>query len=287
MKIATPDRDALNARIQRCMDDLPPLSPTVTKVLLYANASSARADELVRLIKLDPVLTARVLKLINSPFYGMNNVTSVARALVMLGFNTVKNLVLSSALVGFFAEDERSGRELSVHSIYVAVAARALARRARLPREIQEASFTGGLTHDLGHIVVSRFFPKELEDCRMQEAQGIPQLEAEMRIFGMTHEFIGGQLGRRWQLPSIILAAVESHHMPRLIGEGAEVSCLTHIANVMYYSSGLGIRCGASIPELSGEALELLGLTDSDVDAALLGIPDEVEMARVFLEHSG
>lgn len=279
-------------RILRHLDDLPALSPTVTKVLQIVNNPDASANDLIQVIKLDPVLTAKVLRLINSPFFGMSNVSSIGRALVAVGFNTVKNLVLSSALAGILshAHDPEAERLWS-HSLAVGVAARCLARAMKLGRDEQESIFIAGLMHDLGKILLLKHFKPELLQVMALEQQGMREIDAEIMVLGISHEQVGGLLGRRWQFPALLVAGVEAHHVPRLTGEGARESCLVSLANQMYYELGFEAQHTTlseallKPPPLPAALWKVLGLTEAQAREALVQVPEEVESARQFLGH--
>lgn len=282
--MADSDLQTLSHRIQRSLDDLPPLSPTVAKVLQLVGSPDASANELIQVIKMDPVLTAKVLRLINSPWFGLENVTSVARALVVLGFNTVKNLALSSALSGLLTQGaDDAGNELWTHSLGVGVAARAIARAMGIPREDQEAAFIGGLMHDLGRVLITKYFQPEMKRSLALQASGLAELEAEEQVFGTTHEVIGGMLGRKWQFPASLLVSVEYHHRPILKGLGARESSLTCLANGMYYRKGLGSIPKHEIPPLPPAIWTVLNLTQEQIDEAMEQVPEELESAKLFL----
>lgn len=272
-------------RIQKHLEDLPALSPTVTKVLQIVNNPDASANDLIQVIKLDPVLTAKVLRLINSPFFGMSNVTSIGRALVAVGFNTVKNLVLSSALAGILAQSgDQEAERLWSHSLAVGVSARCLARALKLPREEHEAAFIAGLMHDLGKILLLKHFKSDLEPISQLQKQGKSEIEAERLVLGTTHEAVGGMLGRKWQFPPNLIAGVEFHHTPLLKGDGALQSCLTCLANAMYYRMGFGgDELDHELPVIPPELWKVLAITEEEARAALEQVPEEVEAARQFL----
>lgn len=271
--------------IHRHLDDLPPLSPTVTKVLQIVNNPDASANDLIQVIKLDPVLTAKVLRLINSPFFGMSNVTSVGRALVAVGFNTVKNLVLSSALAGILAQgSDPEAERLWTHSLSVGVSARCLARAIGLVREEQEAAFITGLMHDLGKILLNKHFKPELVQVRALIQNGKSEVQAELEVLGMTHEAVGGMLGRKWQFPPGLVAGVEFHHHPILSGVGARESCLTYLANVMNYELGFeGVDPQNRHISPDPRVFAFLHLTHEAAISALASVAEELDNARQFL----
>jgi len=282
-----PDHSALAIRIQQRMEDLPPLSPTVAKVLRIANNPDANATDLIQVIKLDPVLTGKVLRLINSPFFGIQNVTSVARALVVLGFNTVKNLALSSALAGIMHRDtNQDSDDLWIHSLSVGTSARSLARALEWPPEEQEAAFIGGLMHDLGKVLTTRFFQQEMRSVQLLVRKGISELQSEQEVLGATHVQIGGNLGRKWQFPLPLIASIEAHHAPLEEGVGSRESCLTCVANAMYYRLGVerGEPTNSTDHMIPEHAWEVLGIDEAGTIEALSDIPEEIDAAQSFLE---
>ncbi len=199
---------------------MPSLSTTVIKVLETCNDPRASANDLQRIISLDPVLTARVLRLINSAYYSPGvPITSLTRAIVMLGLNTVKNLALSFAIL----ENLRSNRSFSVfssdefwtHSLCVGVIAKLLAAfKGDTPHRL-EAYFVAGLLHDLGKIPLNRQFPEEYH--RAWEAADKDQdtlRHSEMKLLGMDHCTVGCMIAKKWRLGSTLVETLSHHHNP-------------------------------------------------------------------------
>ena len=158
--------------IQNYISKMPSLSTTVTKVMEICNKPDTSPNDLNRVISLDPVLTGQVLKLVNSAYYSLpNQVTSLTRAIIMVGLNTVKNLALSAAVLQNLGSKESfqalSMEDFWTHSITVGVTAKRLAAAKRIPVAEREEYFVAGLLHDLGKIPLNNRFPGEYKKARM------------------------------------------------------------------------------------------------------------------------
>lgn len=204
--------------IQQHIDRMPSLSTTVTKVLEICNQPNTSPNDLNRVISLDPVLTGQVIKLINSAYYSLpNQVTSLTRAIIMLGLNTVKNLALSTAILGTL---QRQGGLKSfsmdrfwTHSICVGVAAKIIAGQLGVPAAMREEYFVAGLLHDLGKIPLSNCFSAEYQqtlDLAILE-QG-PLCQAERAMLGFDHGQVGRMIAEKWQLSEPFLETLSCHH---------------------------------------------------------------------------
>jgi putative nucleotidyltransferase with HDIG domain len=204
--------------IQQYIDRMPSLSTTVTKVLEICNQPNTSPNDLNRVISLDPVLTGQVIKLINSAYYSLpNQVTSLTRAIIMLGLNTVKNLALSTAILGTL---QRQGgiQSLSMdrfwtHSICVGVAAKIIAGRLGVPAAMREEYFVAGLLHDLGKIPLSNCFSTEYQQTLdLASLEQGPLCRAERMMLGFDHGQVGIMIAEKWQLSEPLSETLACHH---------------------------------------------------------------------------
>jgi putative nucleotidyltransferase with HDIG domain len=218
--VPTRNRERYFNKIQAYIDRMPSLSTTVIKVLETCNDPRASANDLQRVISLDPVLTARVLKLINSAYYSLGvPITSLARAIVMLGVNTVKNLALSFAILKNLKSNGSfsvfSSEEFWTHSLCVGVIAKSLAAvKGNTPQGL-EAFFVAGLLHDLGKIPLSRQFPEEYH--RAWKTAGKDQgtlRHSEIKFLGMDHCTVGCMIAKKWHLGTTLVETLSHHHNP-------------------------------------------------------------------------
>jgi HD-like signal output (HDOD) protein len=209
-------------QIQQFIGRMPSLSTTVTKVLEVCNSPSTSPHDLNRVISLDPVLTGQMLKLINSAYYGVaNRITSLTRAIIMLGVNTVKNMVLATSVLGSFKVNAGLSRQAIdqywTHCLGVGVAAKAIARFKNVPAIEQEEYFVGGLLHDLGKLPIMACFPDAYElAINRAEAEQVPFYRMEVTDFGFDHCIAGRLIVAKWKLGAGIGDAVVRHHDPVL-----------------------------------------------------------------------
>lgn len=199
---------------------MPGLSTTALKVLQICNTSDASANDLKRVISLDPVLTGRVLKLINSAYYSLGQpVVSLTRAIILLGINTVKNLVLSFAILDNFQIKAHSqlfpAESFWTHCLAVAVASKSLAVIKKISSARLEGYFVAGLLHDLGKLPLNRQFP-ELSQRARETAAGnqIALYRSEKQLMGIDHCQVGEMIAEKWQLGAPLSDVLGHHHDP-------------------------------------------------------------------------
>lgn len=205
--------------MQNYIDRMPSLSTTVAKVLEVCDQPDVAANDLNKIISLDPVLAGNVLKLINSAYYSLpNQISSLTRAIIILGINTVKNLALSTAVLGYMKKSTNDSLTMDsfwTHSICVGVTAKAIAIEKKIPLNQREEFFLAGLLHDLGKIPMAHCFAEEYTAClTLCNEQKISLQDAEMKVFGFDHQYCGHIIASKWKLGENIIAAMGYHHQP-------------------------------------------------------------------------
>ncbi len=282
-------------QVQYFIDRMPSLSTTVTKVLEVCNRPDISANDLNRVISLDPVLTGQVMKLINSAYYSLpNQITSLTRAIIMLGPNTVKNMALSTAILATIGRTE-SFKALSIdefwsHSLCVGVVAKAIAAMRGVAQPLREEYFIAGLLHDLGKIPLNHRFVKEYGRALAQtRADKGVLVQAETAILGLDHGLVGEMIARKWQLNRNSTEALAYHHHPfQAAEENRELVATIALANV--YANVYDIGTAGDhfpAPEEITSLLDLLGLTWNDLEPLQELVTGEIGKARVFLQISG
>ena len=287
-----PNREFHLKRIQATIARMPSLSTTVVKVLETCNDPRASANQLKQVISLDPVLTGRVLRLINSAYFALGKpITSLTRAIIMLGVNTVKNLALSFAILknmkGGGTFQAFSTDEFWLHCLGVGVVAKSLAGfKGLLPGE-QEEYFVAGLLHDLGKLPLNKQFPDEyFQVCQSAGKGSDPFQQAEDRLLGIDHCKVGAMIARKWRLGVGLVETMLHHHQPDDATEQSRdlVSTIS-LANQI----AIKLKIGTAGDFISDRArLDLL--TDNvGVDYRQLSdfnesITREIEKAKIFLE---
>jgi len=274
------------SRLASYIDRMPSLPPTVTKVLEICNDRATSPVDLNRVISLDPVLMARVLKLINSAYYGLpNKVVSMVRAIIMLGINTVKNLALSTAVLDTLNRKTDLGVLKPVgfwrHSLAVGVTSRLLAKMHGEELSTIDEYFVAGLLHDIGKIPIDRVFAQEYVDViEYSRERELPLYTAEREFLGFDHADCGRLIVDTWRLPTTILDTVTYHHRPaEYQGPNSTFVYTVHAANYFVNASRIGesgddhpaaldasARAGLNIDEV--KLSELAGVVDAEVQKA-------------------
>lgn len=279
--------------MQKYIDKMPSLSTTVTKVLDVCNQPNCSPNNLNQVIALDPVLTGQVLKLINSAYYSLpNQVPSLIRAIIMLGINTVKNLALSTAILGSIGKNNsfRTGLPMDLfwaHSLAVGVTAKALAARQGVPRMMQEEYFVGGLLHDLGKIPLNNYFTDKYRQTLEQTKRQQSLLhQMEFAILNIDHGMIGKMIAEKWQLNKALIELLAFHHkLKEGHKENMNLLALITLADIYVnlYEIGSG---GNSFPDITviPYITKITGLGWQDVVTLHDTVQQEIEKAQVFLQ---
>jgi putative nucleotidyltransferase with HDIG domain len=278
-------------RIQQFIGRMPSLSTTVAKVLEICNNPAASANDLNRVISYDPVLTAQILKLINSAYYGLpNRIPSLVRAIIMLGINTVKNLVLASSVLAACKGISHTGKmtinDFWAHCLCVGVLSKLIATAVRIPLSEHEEYFVAGLLHDLGKLPLMTCFP-ELYGSTMAGANklGCPLVEYENVSIGINHCQVGGLIAEKWNLGPSMQDAIKKHHPQEGIdSHGLMVKCIG-TANLLANHFEIGTAGDYFMnPILLKTYLECMGLSMEILSGLKLKMESEIEKASVFLQ---
>ncbi len=277
-------------QIQRIVEDgrdLPTLSVVVTRVSEMVRDPRVSAAAVGRVISEDQALTAKVLKLVNSSFYGFpQRVNSVTRAIVILGFNRVRNLTLTASVLGALPARHGAFSVASfwAHSVATAIASDSLAKILRLPAEAEDA-FVSGLLHDIGKLMTIHFFKEEFEAVMKTVVEkNCLVVEAEQETIGTTHAHIGGWLSQRWNFPESIAASVRMHHQPDLSHQHRRLVMIVHVADILARALGLGSGGDMRIPVVDEASWRELGLTREVLDQCMKEMLDRVEQTEEFIE---
>ncbi len=284
-------KEELSGKIRDFIDRMPSLSTTVTKVMEVCNQPNASPNDLNRVISLDPVLTGQVLKLINSAYYSLpNQVTTLTRAIIMLGLNTVKNLALSTAILGTVGKEKSqcfSMDKFWTHSLCVGVTSKALAAEKNIPAANRESYFVAGLLHDLGKIPLSNCFPEDYQKALdLADLQRCSLARAENMIFGFDHRITGKMIGEKWQLDQPMIDCLCCHHNPETVAEEsrdlvATVSVANLYANIHEIGSAGDLHQEVGLLD---QTIALGGVDWSTLSQLEETVQEEIEKAQVFLQ---
>ncbi|MCK6445876.1 MAG: HDOD domain-containing protein [Planctomycetes bacterium] len=272
------------------LDEIKSLEP-LPQVALQVMALSEREDvtprELIAIIQTDGGLTAKVLKLSNSAYYGFaREIASLEEAGNLLGTRSLFNLVLTSCTGRYFRNyggcSKEAMEKLWESSVTTAITASTLARlHGHVDRH---RAYTAGLLLDIGRIVLERFVIPFRGAIDAQVRLGADQTEVEQRLFGMHHAEIGAQLAERWGFPGVLIDAIRFHHAPEHARVDPLMTSFCHLAATISEAMDLDGGPDAIHLDLSAEALTVAGLDKralADVESLLVG---ELKKARDMVE---
>jgi putative nucleotidyltransferase with HDIG domain len=280
-------------RLNRYIDSMPSLSITVAKIVEVTKNPQVTAKDLNKVINLDPVLMGRVLRLVNSAYYGLSNkVTSLVTAIIMLGINTIKNLALSTAVLGRM-KNKKKFKALNVdgfwrHSIGVGVAAKLIAEKIGVPTNLREEFFISGLLHDIGKIPMNDLYEEQyMNAIRNADLKKNPLIETENQVLGITHTEVGMMIADKWNLSDETSDAILFHHEPNMVtGDNYNVVAAVYVANIYCNMNEVGFSGDRYAGDIDESVLEMLGITEEFLDDLFDRISAEIEKASVFLQVS-
>lgn len=274
-------------RVIARVEDLPTLPRTVLRITELVNDPRAAAKDLSVIITDDQVLTARLLKLVNSSFYAFpRRVSTVTQATVLVGFDAIRNLLITTSVLDLFpARSPKVRREQELlwdHSLGCAIGAKTIGTFLR--HEKLEELFVAGLLHDIGKLVEMMFLPAEFSQIaeRVRENSGLISA-AEQEVLGCTHAEIGRLLAERWNLPVKLAEVIALHHRPAAAGPFALEAAVVHLADILARALDLGYGGDRKIPPLDTAAWGVLKLKTSALDGIMATMLAEFDDIRSFL----
>ena len=282
--------DQLALRLRSYIDKMPSLPITVSKIMEICNNPKASPADINKVISVDPVLMGKVMKLINSAYYGLSQeITSLVRAIIMLGINTVKNLALSTAVLGTIGSS-KDFQALNMegfwrHSLSTGVTAKFIAKQRRVDQKNIEEYFIAGLLHDLGKIPMNNKLQEEyLLAMSLSDRDHAPLFRSERENIGMDHGEVGGMIVSAWKLSDEIRDAVAFHHDPEACPENTrEIVYTVAVANYFANACEMGFAGDRYPAKLPPAVYERLGITMENLDDIESAVTAEIEKARVFL----
>ncbi|MEM1422428.1 MAG: HDOD domain-containing protein [Planctomycetota bacterium] len=293
MSTETADKQAIVDGAVREISQIAMLPEITIRIIELVEDPNSTANDLHQIISNDPALCARILKVVNSSFYGLpGQIGSINRAIVLLGLNAVKNIAISASLAKLFRGGQLSphfsARDLWTHSVATATAAKVIADDMKVASS--DEAFLAGLVHDLGIMVEMQFDRQKLIEVIEKvapDADGVPascMLEAEREVFGATHQEFGRGLATKWKFPKTLIDVVSHHHDPTaVVEEHRKLPALLHIADRVAGAILGGFRLDLVSLDQDPAILEFCGVKQDRLDALHDAIVEEVENVRAML----
>ena len=271
------------------LQDLPPLPAVIMRVMQTVNDPTTSASDLNRLISTDQALASKVLRLVNSSYYGFpRKIATITNAVVILGFNTVRNLTTSLGVFNAFdAQGQKTALDRDAfwaHSMAVAVAASAIARRKGIGTKSVEEVFIGGLLHDIGKLFLDQYFPDQYAIAmKLAGAAKISIWEAEKTALGVGHALVGKRIAEKWNLPPSLTAMITLHHQPAYAKEYFEITATIQAADRVARRLALGSGGDPLVPPLAPEVEQWLAFTPPLWEAVETEACQKFDESRDFL----
>jgi len=269
------------------IDALPTLPSVVSRVNELVDDPNASAGDINEVISHDMALSSKILKLVNSAFYGFpRRISSITHAVVILGFQTVRNIALSAFVLDAFDSEELpfGYRNFWIHSVGVGVAANAIGQRQGIP--VGDDAFMCGLLHDIGKLVVHQYLPDDFAKVLDRaNAEGTTLVQAEVGILPADHAEVGALLMEQWQLPEKMVSVLRYHHRPERVPEEAgKLTATVHAADILVRALLIGSGGDQKIPVISEKVWTELGLSEEVLPELMKDISADMGKVEAFIE---
>lgn len=275
-------RPELSQKLAAAVDRMPAFPKSVQKILELTRDVNCSPKDLVQIIDKDPVVTVKVLRVVNSAYYSLpKQITSINHAVVYLGFNTIKNLALSIAAIGMLPADNEAGfdgQQYLLHSLATAGIAKQLASRVGAdPMDC----FIAGLLHDFGKVVFAQFMPKEFRQALELSLWNESSLHLALReVIGVDHTAVGAMLVEKWRFPPDLIETVGHQYGPEL--NDTPMTACVFAANQISKKLAFGFGGNPFIEELPPQVAQRLGGTLDEVIESLGDLTSMFEEAKIF-----
>ena len=282
----SPDLDRMISRVE----DLPTLPRTVLKITELINDPKSSARDLARIIADDQVLAARLLKLVNSSFYGFpQRISTITGAIVLLGFDAIRNLLLTTSVFDLFSNRRKISlirqEQFWDHSLGCAVGAKVIGNYLRYDKV--EELFVSGLLHDIGKIVEMIFIPDEFKNInQLIRDDNILMIAAEEKILGYGHPLVGKLLAERWNLPPKLINVIFHHHRPSEARQFQLEAAIVHLADILCRSLNIGYGGDNKMPALDKVAWDSMRMKPEALESIMGEIKREFDDISLFITYT-
>lgn len=251
------------------LGDLPSQPIILQKLHELISRQNTSSHNVAKVVETDQGFTAKVLRLVNSPFFGFTRtIASVEEAITMIGFNSVHQLLLATSLMGTFKID-KSVFDLDLfwqHCFSVGVIAKHIATHSF--HHLKEESFVGGVLHDVGRLILINADIKRYQKYS-RENSGAVDLETEKENFGVNHQEAGMMLAEYWHFPDSIRDGIGYHHTPDKIEANNELAAVIHISDIMTHGLNLGNSGNFYVSDFSSKAWMTLRISYDELGSIL------------------
>ncbi|MBD3232590.1 MAG: HDOD domain-containing protein [candidate division Zixibacteria bacterium] len=281
-----PDQVRVDELLSKGLNNLPSPPIVVQRLNTRLGQEDVSSHEIASIIETDQSFTVRILKLVNSPFYGFaRKIVSVEEAITMLGFNAVQQLVFTTSVLSRFKfKNKRLDLgEFWRHSFGVGIIGKHLLMKNR---RLQNEGFLCGILHDIGRLLFLTAVPEKFASFYFRGSMMI-DLETEREAFGINHQQFGEILAQKWNLPDSLATVIGNHHTPLGAIDYEVIASAVHVANLISHALNIGDSGNYFVSNFSPEAWELLGISYDDLEEVLRKAISEIEASENLLRELG
>lgn len=257
----------------------PPTTYTQLNALIHDD--NASADDISQVINADPALTTRLLRIVNSPYYGFpSQISTISRAITIVGTSELTQLVLATSVINSFRgipEDLIKMSDFWRHSIACAITASIVAKKCKMP--VPEQFFIAGLLQNIGSLVIYQTIPELAKEAITSSLFGSETLyESERRLLSFDHSEVGEALAKKWRLPNALTEIIRHHHTPSQAKLFPTETAIVHLADIMVTAAGIFGHSGdRHVPKLDPQAWEELKLDEQQLPDIMQQVTDKID----------
>ncbi|TET72668.1 MAG: HDOD domain-containing protein [Candidatus Aminicenantes bacterium] len=271
------------------MKDIPTLPTIVFELNELLQDPNTPITDISDIIEKDQAMSLRVLKLVNSAFYGIHKeVNDIGNAIVLLGFNTVRNAIVSLGVINSFsgikALEGFDIRDFWKHSLAVAIVSKGLAEKTKIASP--DSCFVGGLLHDIGKVILAQYFQDLFEKVwNAAKRENISFYEAEKKEISIDHAIIGAHLATNWELPENFIDVIRWHHDVRNDTESKKMILIIYLSDIIVNSYNADPDGNIDLSAMHPAAFKFLKKQLGDVDSWFAEIENDIQSSyQFFLE---
>jgi putative nucleotidyltransferase with HDIG domain len=282
---------SLVPQVLKSLKTLPPFPLVAQRALLLLNQTEVSIQELVDIVKFDPAITANVLRISNSAFFGLRReIHSLHQALLLLGTQELLKIIIASGATRLFCRStpgyfsDRLG--LWRHSVSVALMANLLARELDHPE--RATSFTAGLLHDIGKVVLSLYVDQKFSEImEVVDGRGVSFQAAEKEVLGIDHAQLGGEMARLWDFPDRLRLVINLHHLDKPEAFADDMVLLVYLADLLVLMFGQDLGADGLAYDGYPEVLRHFHMRERDLEKILLNFGSAWQEAQVIFGLMG
>jgi putative nucleotidyltransferase with HDIG domain len=280
---------AISDKLEQMVDKMPAFPSSVNQILELTSDINSSPKDLISVIEHDPILTLKILKLVNSSYFGLSReVTSVKKSVVYIGLNSIKNISISIAAIGVLPSKSISGFSMGdflIHSLTTAAVARLLAKSKGVPETELGDYFVSSLLHDIGQLALAQFFPKSFAQAyQYSNEQGVLIHDAEKKFIGEDHAMVGSLLAEKWNLPENLIHCIRYHHRLNELPDSNILEKSIFVANQVSKLLTDETKRVSQVEVLPEYIQNWLGMPLEEVAGSFPDLDNEIAKTKMFIK---